>query len=361
MTLDNAGYLYIGGTTNGALGEANAGGYDAYIAKISTTNGSMSWIKQLGNVTVGAAANNDETIGGIALDASGNIYLWGSTLSNLGEVNSAFPVPGPDLFLVKFNSSGTKQWIKQFGQTTLPATGIAAGGDDRCAGNQMLKMGTDGYLIAAAQTSSSFAEANSGSWDPVVIKFDTSGNVIWMKQLGNITIGAGANNQDWVSGLSVDFSNNIYVSGQTKGNLGEVNGGGGLYDAYVFKLDTNGSLKWGKQLGNATLGAASSGDDLGYTVTFDLNGNIYLGGTTGGSMGEPNGGSNDAFYSKFDSSGNLQFVKQFGTSIGAAATGYDTFLGINVDANGKVYFVGASNGSWGEVSAGAYDIILYGN
>jgi len=52
---------------------------------------------------------------GITTDSSGNIYVTGFTGGGLdGNTNSG----GIDMFLVKYNSSGTKQWTKQLGTSS---------------------------------------------------------------------------------------------------------------------------------------------------------------------------------------------------------------------------------------------------
>ena len=61
-------------------------------------NGTKQWTKQFGS-TSGEQAN------GVANDSSGNVYLTGNTEGELdGNTNSG----STDIFLVKYNSSGTK-------------------------------------------------------------------------------------------------------------------------------------------------------------------------------------------------------------------------------------------------------------
>jgi len=52
---------------------------------------------------------------GVATDSSGNVYVTGDTYGGLDGNTSA---GNADLFVVKYNSSGTKQWTKQLGSSS---------------------------------------------------------------------------------------------------------------------------------------------------------------------------------------------------------------------------------------------------
>lgn len=52
---------------------------------------------------------------GITSDSSGNVYVTGSTVGALDGNTSA---GGYDLFVVKYNSSGVKQWTQQLGASS---------------------------------------------------------------------------------------------------------------------------------------------------------------------------------------------------------------------------------------------------
>ena len=56
-------------------------------------------------------ATNDYA-NGVVTDSSGNVYVTGGTKGGLDGNTSA---GNTDLFVVKYNSSGTKQWTKQYG------------------------------------------------------------------------------------------------------------------------------------------------------------------------------------------------------------------------------------------------------
>ena len=62
-------------------------------------SGTKQWTKQLGT-------SSDDRGNSVTTDSSGNIYVTGETWGGLdGNTNSG----DWDIFLVKFNSSGTKQ------------------------------------------------------------------------------------------------------------------------------------------------------------------------------------------------------------------------------------------------------------
>ena len=52
---------------------------------------------------------------GVVTDSSGNVYVTGGTIGGLDGNTSA---GANDLFVVKYNSSGTKQWTKQLGSSS---------------------------------------------------------------------------------------------------------------------------------------------------------------------------------------------------------------------------------------------------
>ena len=80
VTVDDSGNVYCAGYTEGALGEANGGGKDAFVMKLNSS-GDLQWVTQLGDTT---AANGGDNSGNdycesVALDDSGNIYCAGYT------------------------------------------------------------------------------------------------------------------------------------------------------------------------------------------------------------------------------------------------------------------------------------------
>ena len=108
---DSQGNVYATGWTSGLLGTTpdsqSFGSYDLWLAKLQPTDGTPVFIKQIGS------PGDDATyLGDLQIDAQDNIYITGFTNGQLGE--------GPqdtsyNAVIAKFDTSGTTQWIQQFG------------------------------------------------------------------------------------------------------------------------------------------------------------------------------------------------------------------------------------------------------
>jgi len=297
IIIDDQDNIYFTGETNGNLFETNAGNVDFYLAKLDS-GGSRQWGTQVGTTTItnygGSATGVDRTLA-IFRDSSGNLYTIGATLSSLGETSGG----SYDIFIAKFNSSGSLQWIKQLGDTTM---GSAADGYDR---PRAAAVDSNMNFYIAAYTNSSFGEEyGGGDYDSMLIKLNSSGDLQWVKQLGNVTIGARANGEDVPSDVIIADDGYIYMSGYTTGSFGETNGG--ERDTYMAKFDSSGNLLSLNQFGYETFGSKSAGDDEPHDMEKDQYGYIYL---TGSSTSDINGTAqeHDMFIFKFNPDGSRSF------------------------------------------------------
>ena len=367
VATDALGNSYVTGFTGGALNGANAGIYDAFVSKYDAV-GMLLWTRQLGTVytdianaiAVDAAGNSyitgytdgdlggvnagsrdvfiakydssgtllwtrqlgtidDEVANGAAVDGSGNVYITGYTYDSLFGTNAG----GTDAFVVKYDASGTLQWSQQFGTSNYDF-GTSASVD------------SSGSIYIAGATAGSMSGANAGGNDAFVTKFNSGGTLLWTRQLGT-------SSADSASGVSVDGLGNVYIAGYTVGSLSGANAG--LNDSFVAKYDASGTLLWTRQLG-------TSGTDVAHSVSADSSGNVYIAGYTTGSLSGSNFGSNDAFITKYDASGTLVWTQQLGTSSS------DSAYGVSVNGLGEVFIAGVTYGSLNGPNAGLSDIFL---
>lgn len=309
--VDGQGNVFIPGITAGSLGGPNAGLNDAFVAKYDA-DGNLQWTRQLGTA-------GDEAAVGSAADAAGNVYISGFTNGNLAGTNAG----NYDIFVAKYDANGNLQWTKQLGTSAYENSRGAA-------------VDSLGNVYVSGYTAGSLGGPNAGSYDAFLAKYDSAGNLQWVKQTGTTGV-------DGIRGVSTDQLGNIYVGGFTSGSLGGPNAGG--YDAFVAKFDAAGNLQWTKQLG-------TSAEDQETGVSADGLGNVYISGYTYGSLGGPNAGDRDAFLAEYDAAGNLVWLKQFGTSA------YDESRGVSADGLGNVYSAGFTYGSLGGANAGYWDAML---
>ena len=118
--------------------------------------------------------------------------------------------------------------------------------------------------------------------------------------------------------------------GQTVGfRLGEYNP--------ALPLFIGPELAWNTFLGG-------SGNDNGYAITVDGNGNVFVAGMSKASWGSPihpYTGAEDIFVARLDSSGMLVWNTFLGSS------SFDEARSIAVDGNGNVFVAGYSDATWG--------------
>ena len=312
VAVDGSGNAYITGYTRGDLGGTNAGDYDAFLTKFDNL-GNELWSKQIGTPDADPCYS-------VAVDGSGNVYIAGRTNGSLGGTNAG----RGDAFLVKFDSSGNELWSKQIGTSDMDL-GLAVAVD------------VSGNVYITGHTRGSLGGTNAGGNDAFLVKFDSSGNELWSKQIG--TTGT-----DYSFSVAIDASGNAYITGSTYGDLAGTNPGD--LDAYLVKFDSSGNELWSRQIGTAKY-------DTSYSVAVDASGSAYITGYTSSDLGGPyEGGWYDAYLVKFDSSGNLLWSQQIGTS------SYDNSYSVAVDGSDNVFITGRTTGDLAGTNAGNWDAFL---
>ncbi len=107
--------------------------------------------------------------------------------------------------------------------------------------------------------------------------------------------------------VHADNAGNLYVAGYA-GTLNPSQTSSGDCDSFLTKHDASGKQLWAVQFGSAQA-------DLGLGATSDSNGNVYVAGSTLGSMnGATNAGRAHAFAAEFHRNGNHVWIEQIGSS-----------------------------------------------
>ena len=311
VSADGRGDVYISGWTSGNLGGPNVGGRDAFVSKYDAA-GALKWTRQLGT------AGGSEAVG-VSADRLGNVYISGWTGGNLGGPNAG----AKDAFVSKYDAIGALQWTRQLGTVSRDESfGVSA--------DSLGSVYISGHFRGRVDL------INSGIEDAFVSKYDAVGGLQWTQQIATASY-------DYSLGVSADSLGNVYISGYTGGSIAGPNQG--RDDAFISKYNAAGVVQWTRQIG-------SSGDDIGFGVSADGLGNVYIAGRTDGSLGESNAGGSDAFVRKYDAAGVLQWTRQMGT------VSYEFCLGVSADGSGNVYISGYTGGSLGGPNAGTHDAFV---
>ena len=301
----------------------------------------------------------------VATDGSGNVYVAGRFTgtvdfdpSTTGQDNHSSN-GGDDIFLSKFDSSGSFIWAKTWGGsgTVDVGDGVAVDG----SGNVYV-CGRFSLTVDFDPSGGQDNHSSNGGYDVYLSKFDSSGNFLWAKTWGGISTDIGYGVAVGGSDVYVIGAFNYTVDFDPSTTGQENHSSNGSYDVYLSKFDSTGNFLWAR-----TFGGSSS--DYGYTVTADGSGNLYLTGAFSGTADfDPSGGldnhsSNgglDVFLSKLDSSGNFLWAKTWGWT--------DADRGYVVAADGSdVYVTGyfsltvdfdPSGGLDNHSTNGGYDVFL---
>jgi uncharacterized protein (TIGR03437 family) len=226
------------------------------------------------------------------------------------------------------------------------STYLGGSGQDRGYGIAVDSSGN--AYVTGCTSSSNFPTANAlqasfgGNWDAFVTKLNAAGSaLVYSTYLG----GNGVDVGNWIA---LDSSGNAYVTGETKSsnfptaNALQASFGGGVWDAFVTKLDAAGSaLVYSTYLGG-------NGADGAEDVAVDSSGSAYVTGYTDSSnfpTGNPlqasyGGGSYDAFVAKLNAAGSALV---YSTYLGG--NGYEWGDGIAVDSSDNAYVAGFTDSS----------------
>ncbi|MCO5251976.1 MAG: choice-of-anchor D domain-containing protein [Candidatus Kapabacteria bacterium] len=328
-------------SNNGDITE-NKGASDFWVLKLKF-DGSIEWQKTYGGIKDDAAYSIQET-------SDGGYIVVGFTRSRDGDVtvNKSY-IDYNDLWVLKLTYDGVLEWQKTYGGNWFDS------------GESIQQTEDGGYIVVGhTQSTNGDVTENKGGYDVWVLKLDLNGSIEWQKNYGGtshdkaysiietrdgsyiVTGYTESNDYDityhkggqdaWVLKLNIDgsiawqntyggFLNDIFysiietddngfiVAGTTELRNSDITVNKGVSDALIIKLKFDGSLEWQKTVGG-------SFNDFAYSIIESADsGFIVVGGTESrdGDVTE-NKGSSDAWIFKLSDDGSLEWQKTFGGS-----------------------------------------------
>ena len=328
-TVNSANQTYVAGSS------LNTSNTHSLLLTKYLSNGTESW-----HTSFTVNTDGDVYVGAITLDGTGNVLLTGSAYN--GSTNNY------DLFVVKFNTSGTKLWHVLYNGA---GNSYDSGSAIICGSNNEV------FVTGAAWTSST-------NIDAVTIGYNSSGTVLWTQTFNNASLvdvggtiaisgsevivtgftqtsvsnweflglsywksngsfngskitSSGGSTIDRINSAAVDASGNIYITGAIGGS------GTGL-NVKTVKLDPSLNIVW-----TVTWNGSANQDDTGRRISVDASGNVFIAGYT------TLNGNRNALLLKYTSTGTLSFANTYdGTE------GNDEFADLALSGSGDVFVGG---------------------
>ena len=289
VAVDSSGAAYLTGSeqstdfpTFNPLQVGNNGASDAFVTKVNPSGNELDYSTYLG----GSGADVGRAI---AVDASGNVFVAGYTLSSNFPTQNAYQSTSPGTgnahaFVAELDPAGT---------SLVFSTYFGGSGQDRAFG---MALDSQGNIYLAGDTTSTnfpitanaFQSINQGQGDAFVSKLTPGAtSLVYSTFLGGTAA-------DQATSIALDSKNNAYVTGFTsspnflppalentlnplQAELG-ISGAsactsGICPDAFVSAFNISGTAIYSTYLGG-------SGADLGQAIAVDAAGDAYVAGST---------------------------------------------------------------------------------
>jgi hypothetical protein len=304
---DAAGNVYIAGATYGSF-DGNARHYSAaiFLAKRDGA-GDAVWLRQLSSeANAGPIGSSHDHANDVVADSNGNLYVTGWTSGNL-DGNQNAGIVSSDLFLTKYDTAGDRLWTRQLGCETH---------DD----GEAVAVDSTGNVFVVGTSDGDFdGHSSAGLLDAILAKFDSSGNMLWSRQIGSA-------DSDLARGIAIDASDHVYIAGWTYGSLPGCTRSG-RRDLFLIKYDVDGNHLWSRQFGGSMYGSTYAVD-----VAAAADGSVFVAGHTDEPQLIPEATRGGAVLVKYHADGAREWVDVFDE--GPATSAEDQAVAVASTANG---------------------------
>lgn len=274
--IDSLGNVVIAGYFTGNISDKNGitiltnnGAIDAFVAKLSSVDGSYIWAHNYGG-------NSDQLAYALSIDDKDNIFVTGAFENDIDLNGSLKSVGQKDIFVAKIDAAGNTIKGMKFGDDkNQTGFGIAAdpSGDIFVAGS------FDGSVNFGSDMSTKIA--TSGQFDAFLVKL--SGTDFTRKW--DLAIGGGGTSNQTARAVAVDATGNVAITGSFQGtitlNAVSILGDPAARDIFVARFKPDGTPIWSKGFvaANEQNATAVAMDGAGHViVTGNLKGSIDFGG-----------------------------------------------------------------------------------
>ena len=307
----DSGYIVVGSSesSDGDI-TSNYGGSDYWVVKL-TSNGSIDWEKNYGGTDDDFAYSIEETVDGGYIIAGHSISTDGDVIGNHGM---------KDYWVVKVDSIGTIDWQKSLG---------GSGSD---WGYSVKQTNDGGYIVAGFSNSNdNDVTGNHGNSDCWIVKLSVIGDISWQKSYG----GTGGEVLEMIQQTS---DGGYILAASSTSNDGDVGSNYGLYDYWIIKVSSDGTIIWKKPMGGTYF-------DWVHSIQETTDGGFIVSGRSSSSDIDVTGHhfSYDYWIVKLSTTGNISWQKSLG------GDGADIAYSIQQTIDGGYIVAGASESTNGDV------------